>query len=134
MAKLACKSCGGKVMAKGGATPKKILPKAKMGLNYGIPQEGTTNYSAATMKKGGRVGSVKKMKLGGDPGDKLKQFINRTQNKVKQTVKNVVGQVKDNSQQRKIKKALPKYPAIKEGLQENVQVSKSKYGGRVKKK
>jgi hypothetical protein len=69
MAKLACKSCGGKVMAKGGATPKKILPKAKMGLNYGIPQEGTTNYSAPTMKKGGRVGAVKKMKLGGDPGD-----------------------------------------------------------------
>jgi hypothetical protein len=74
------------------------------------------------------------MELGGDPGDKLKRFINNTQYKVKQTVKNAVRQVKHNSQQRKIKKLLPKYPAIKEGLQENVQVSESKYGGRVKKK
>ena len=72
MAKLACKACGGKVMAKGGVASKaikKVLPKAKMGLNYGIPQIGTTNYSAATMKKGGRVGAIKKMELGGDPGD-----------------------------------------------------------------
>jgi len=72
MAKLACKACGGKVMAKGGVASKaikKVLPKAKMGLSYGIPQEGTTNYSAPTMKKGGRVGSFKKMELGGDPGD-----------------------------------------------------------------
>jgi len=131
MAKLKCAKCGGKVkMATGGAMPK-VLAKAKTQL-YGIPQE---NMGTSSQYGFGRKGgSVKKMELGGDPGDKLKQFINRTQNKVKQTVKNVVGQVKDNSQQRKIKKALPKYPAIKEGLQENVQVSKSKYGGRVKKK
>jgi hypothetical protein len=88
-------------------------------------------YKPPIAKKGG---SVKKMELGGDPGDKLKRFINNTQYKVKQTVKNAVRQVKHNSQQRKIKKLLPKYPAIKEGLQENVQVSESKYGGRVKKK
>ena len=132
MAKLACKACGGKVkMAAGGTAPKKILAKAPVNM-YGIPQE---NMGTSSQYGFGRKGgSVKKMELGGDPGDKLKQFINRTQNKVKQTVKNVVRQVKDNSQQRKIKKALPKYPAIKEGLQENVQVSKSKYGGRVKKK
>jgi hypothetical protein len=58
MAKLACKACGGKVMAKGGVASKaikKVLPKAKMGLSYGIPQQGTTNYSAATMKLGGAL-------------------------------------------------------------------------------
>jgi len=54
MAKLMCKSCGGKVkMAKGGMTSTKAIPKAQMGLNYGIPQTGTTNYSAPTMKTGG---------------------------------------------------------------------------------
>jgi len=46
-----CARCGGG-MAKGGAV-KKVLAKAQMGLNYGIPQTGTTNYSAPTMKKGG---------------------------------------------------------------------------------
>ena len=68
MAKLACAKCGGKVkkMGNGGVTPSKAIPRASMGLNFGIPQQGTTNYSAATMRKGG---SVKKMKLGGDPGD-----------------------------------------------------------------
>ena len=67
MAKLGCAKCGGKVkMGNGGMTPTKAIPKAKMGMNYGIPQTGTTNYSAPTMKKGG---PVKKMKLGGDPGD-----------------------------------------------------------------
>jgi hypothetical protein len=74
MAKLACAKCGGKVkMANGGMTPTKAIPKAQMGLNYGIPQTGTTNYSAPTMKKGGSItkktSTVKKMKLGGDPGD-----------------------------------------------------------------
>ena len=131
MAKLGCAKCGGKVkMATGGAMPK-VLAKANTQL-YGIPQENMGTSSQYCFGRKG--GMVKKMKLGGDPGDKLKQFISSTQNKVKQTVKNVVRQVKDNSQQRKIKKALPKYPAIKEGLQENVQVSESKYGGRVKKK
>ena len=78
MAKLACKACGGKVMAKGGVASKaikKVLPKAKMGLSYGIPQTGTTNYSAPTMKKGGRVGAIKKMELGGDPGDLWKNLL-----------------------------------------------------------
>jgi len=71
MAKLKCARCGGKVtkMGNGGVTPSKAIPRASMGLNFGIPQTGTTNYSAPTMQKGGRVGSVKKMKLGGDPGD-----------------------------------------------------------------
>ena len=56
MAKLMCAKCGGKVkMANGGTTPKKVLAKAQMGLMYGIPQTGTTNYSAPTMKKGGAV-------------------------------------------------------------------------------
>jgi hypothetical protein len=54
MAKLMCKSCGGKVkMAKGGMTSTKAIPKAQMGMNYGIPQTGTTNYSAPTMRRGG---------------------------------------------------------------------------------
>jgi hypothetical protein len=71
MAKLMCKSCGGKVMAKGGTASKKALPKAQMGMSYGIPQTGTTNYSAPTMKRGGmkKTSTVKKMKLGGDPDD-----------------------------------------------------------------
>jgi len=59
MAKLMCKSCGGKVkMAKGGMTSTKAIPKAQMGLNYGIPQTGTTNYSAPTMKRGGALKAV----------------------------------------------------------------------------
>lgn len=52
MKKLGCAKCGGQKMAKGGAMTKPQI--------YGIPQTGTTNYSAATMKKGG---SVKKAKL-----------------------------------------------------------------------
>ena len=39
-------------IGKGGAV-KKVLAKAQMGLNYGIPNSGTTNYSAPTMRKGG---------------------------------------------------------------------------------
>jgi len=52
MKKLGCAKCGGQKMAKGGSTTKPEI--------YGIPQTGTTNYSAPTMKKGG---SVKKAKL-----------------------------------------------------------------------
>lgn len=52
MKKLGCAKCGGQKMAKGGAMAKPQI--------YGIPQTGTTNYSAPTMKKGG---SVKKAKL-----------------------------------------------------------------------
>ena len=56
MAKLGCAKCGGKVkMGNGGMTPTKAIPKAQMGLDFGIPQTGTTNYSAPTMKKGGSV-------------------------------------------------------------------------------
>ena len=70
MAKLGCAKCGGK-MAKGGAV-KKVLAKAQMGLNYGIPNSGTTNYSAPTMRKGGthkmpngKIMLNSKMKVGG---------------------------------------------------------------------
>jgi hypothetical protein len=53
MKKLGCSKYGGaKKMAKGGAMDKPQI--------YGIPQTGTTNYSAPTMKKGG---AVKKAKL-----------------------------------------------------------------------
>lgn len=58
MKKLGCAKCGGaKKMAKGGAMDKPQI--------YGIPQTGTTNYSAPTMKKGGAVKKVKKMAKGG---------------------------------------------------------------------
>ena len=57
MAKLMCAKCGGKVtkMGNGGVTPSKAIPRASMILNFGIPQTGTTNYSAPTMKKGGAL-------------------------------------------------------------------------------
>jgi Zn-finger nucleic acid-binding protein len=67
-----CAKCGG-VMAKGGAV-KKVLAKAQMGLNYGIPQTGTTNYSAPTMKKGG---AVKKLQNGGTGMSKLEQKLRK---------------------------------------------------------
>ena len=51
MAKLGCAKCGGK-MAKGGSAS----------LKYGIPNSGTTNYSAPTMKKGGSVKKTVKKK------------------------------------------------------------------------
>lgn len=58
MKKLGCAKCGGaKKMAKGGATTKPQI--------YGIPQTGTTNYSAPTMKKGGKVTTLKKRGMGG---------------------------------------------------------------------
>jgi hypothetical protein len=72
MAKLMCSKCGGKVkkMGNGGVTPSKAIPRVSMGLNFGIPQQGTTNYSAATMRKGG---AVRKMQDGGISGAELKR-------------------------------------------------------------
>ena len=57
MAKLGCAKCGGKVkMANGGTTPKKVLAKAQMGLNYGIPQENLgTSGQYGFARKGGSV-------------------------------------------------------------------------------
>ena len=46
-----------KKMAKGGATSKSQI--------YGIPQTGTTNYSAPTMGMGGKVTTLKKRGMGG---------------------------------------------------------------------
>ena len=57
MAKLGCAKCGGK-MAKGGSAS----------LKYGIPNSGTTNYSAPTMKLGGAA----KAKLAGMAAPKNK--------------------------------------------------------------
>jgi hypothetical protein len=51
MKKLGCSKCGGQKMAKGGTTTKPQI--------YGIPQTGTTNYSAPTMKKGGSIKNAK---------------------------------------------------------------------------
>jgi hypothetical protein len=138
MAKLACKSCGGKVMAKGGATPKKILPKAKMGLNYGIPQEGTTNYSAPTMKKGGRVGSVKKMKLGGDPGDPKPNSVLKNLG-IASVAGGLIGLLTtEKGIDRRAKKAEARYEKrqLKKNppIEENKQITKSKRGGSIKKK
>lgn len=61
-----CAKCGGS-MKKGG-TVKKVKKMAQGGQMYGIPQTGTTNYSAPTMQKGGMM---KKYKTGGieDPKD-----------------------------------------------------------------
>ena len=66
MAKLMCAKCGGKVtkMGNGGVTPSKAIPRASMILNFGIPQTGTTNYSAPTMKKGGTLKPVPSDKVG----------------------------------------------------------------------
>lgn len=47
-----------KKMAKGGATSKPQI--------YGIPQTGTTNYSAPTMKKGGSFFGMLSVKAGVD--------------------------------------------------------------------
>jgi len=49
----ACKTGCGKI--KSGGAVKKVPTMAKGGTMYGIPQTGTTNYSAPTMKKGGMV-------------------------------------------------------------------------------
>ena len=55
-----CAKCGGS-MKKGG-TVKKVKKMAQGGQMYGIPQTGTTNYSAPTMAMGGMM---KKYKTGG---------------------------------------------------------------------
>jgi hypothetical protein len=55
-----CAKCGGS-MKKGG-TVKKVKKMAQGGQMYGIPQTGTTNYSAPTMARGGMM---KKYKTGG---------------------------------------------------------------------
>jgi hypothetical protein len=144
MAKLMCKACGGKVkMANGGTTPKKVLAKAQMGLNYGIPQIGTTNYSAPTMKKGG---SIKKYKNGGDPGDgKLNSVLKNlgifggagaligaftTQKGIDRRAKKAEARY----EKKLIKKGLPipKIKSAREIAEENMK--KNKFGGGVKKK
>ena len=139
MAKLMCAKCGGKVkMANGGTTPKKVLAKAQMGLNYGIPQTGTTNYSAPTMKKGG---AIKKMKTGGDPGDGLKNLMRfgaltgligsfTTQKGIDRRAKKAEARF----EKKLIKKGLPipKIKSAREITEENMK--KSKFGGGVKKK
>ena len=48
-----CKTGCGKM--KSGGAVKKVKKMAQGGQMYGIPQTGTTNYSAPTMKKGGMV-------------------------------------------------------------------------------
>jgi hypothetical protein len=65
-----CKYGCGKMAAGGVAKMKKVKKMAKGGAIdkpqiYGIPQTGTTNYSAPTMKKGGPVRLKKKMAKGG---------------------------------------------------------------------
>lgn len=55
-----CKYGCGKMATGGVAKMKKVKKMADGGQIYGIPQTGTTNYSAPTMKKGG----VAKAKFG----------------------------------------------------------------------
>jgi len=43
---------------KSGGAVKKVKKMAQGGQMYGIPQTGTTNYSAPTMKKGGTLKPV----------------------------------------------------------------------------
>lgn len=81
--KLKCASCGMAVkkMAKGGATAKPQI--------YGIPQTGTTNYSAPTMKKGGVISKAKKFAALAPPYDKA-TFADRiagAKKKIKTTVR-----------------------------------------------
>jgi hypothetical protein len=67
MKKLGCAKCGGsmKKMQKGGSMKTTVATPNTPPQMYGIPQTGTTNYSAPTMKKGGMVKKVKKMAKGG---------------------------------------------------------------------
>jgi hypothetical protein len=51
-----CKTGCGKM--KSGGAVKKVKKMAQGGQMYGIPQTGTTNYSAPTMKKGGTLKPV----------------------------------------------------------------------------
>ena len=57
-----CKIGCGKM--KSGGPVKKVKTMAKGGQMYGIPQTGTTNYSAPTMKKGGTLKPVPSDKVG----------------------------------------------------------------------
>ena len=65
MKKLGCAKCGGsmKKMQKGGSMKTTVATPNTPPQMYGIPQTGTTNYSAPTMKKGGVV--KKKYQKGG---------------------------------------------------------------------
>jgi hypothetical protein len=63
-----CKYGCGKMATGGVAKMKKVKKMADGGQIYGIPQTGTTNYSAPTMKKGGMV----KKQNGGKTGAQLK--------------------------------------------------------------
>jgi hypothetical protein len=63
-----CKYGCGKMATGGVAKMKKVKKMADGGQIYGIPQTGTTNYSAPTMKKGGMVKKVN----GGKTGAQLK--------------------------------------------------------------
>ena len=62
-----CAKCGGSMKNGGPVTKikKKVPTMAKGGTMYGIPQTGTTNYSAPTMAKGGKVTTLKKKGMGG---------------------------------------------------------------------
>ena len=67
-----CAKCGGSMQNGGPVTKikKKVQTMAKGGTMYGIPQTGTTNYSAPTMKKGGMV-KKKKLAAFAPPTDKI---------------------------------------------------------------
>ena len=67
-----CAKCGGSMKNGGPVTKikKKVPTMAKGGTMYGIPQTGTTNYSAPTMKKGGMV-KKKKLAAFAPPTDKI---------------------------------------------------------------
>lgn len=63
-----CAKCGGSMKNGGPVTKikKKLNPKMeKGGIMGGIPQTGTTNYSAPTMARGGKVTTLKKRGMGG---------------------------------------------------------------------
>lgn len=64
-----CKMGCGK-MKSGGPVIKKVKKMAKGGQIYGIPQTGTTNYSAPTMKTGGATSKTKKFAALAPPYDK----------------------------------------------------------------
>lgn len=115
MAKLGCAKCG-RSMAKGGAV-KKVLAKAQMGLNYGIPQTGTTNYSASTMRKGGthkmpngKVMLNAKMKVGGTTTSKNGSAVEKIK-----TVFNAGSTTKKISPKSSTKKISPKLNPLTSG-------------------
>ena len=63
-----CKTGCGKM--KSGGPVRKVKTMAKGGQMYGIPQTGTTNYSAPTMKKGGSTFGMLSVKAGIDKNPK----------------------------------------------------------------